>query len=115
MTSPADALGTGERVLLTSAQRTTTAVLLAEAADALPSAAVLDVGPIADPYDPAGNRAVVEANLPRLAHCYAADPERGLGVVPRAAGPAAELDAADRRFVRPSATGRRAADREPTG
>ncbi|MFG2911988.1 hypothetical protein ACGF0D_03695 [Kitasatospora sp. NPDC048298] len=115
MTSPADAPGTGERVLLTSAQRTSTTVPHAEAADALPSAAVLDVGPIADPYDPADHWAVVEANLPWLAHCYAADPERVLDVVLRAARPAAELDAADRRFVRPSATGRRAADREPAG
>ncbi|MGA5817451.1 ATP-grasp domain-containing protein [Kitasatospora sp. NPDC094028] len=73
--------------------------LLDAAGDTLPGAVALDVGPIADPYDPAEHWAVVEANLPWFAHCYAADPERVLDVVLRAAGPAAELPAADRRFV----------------
>ncbi|MFJ9455673.1 ATP-grasp domain-containing protein [Kitasatospora sp. NPDC101447] len=74
--------------------------LLAAVGDTLPGAVALDVGPIADPYDPAERWAVVEANLPWFAHCYAADPERVLDVVLRAAGPAAELAETDRRFVR---------------
>ncbi|WP_420791129.1 ATP-grasp domain-containing protein [Streptomyces sp. NRRL S-350] len=74
--------------------------LLAAVGDTLPSAVALDVGPIADPYDPAEHWAVVEANLPWFAHSYAADPDRVLDVVLRAAGPAAELAEADRRFVR---------------
>ncbi|MFD8786252.1 ATP-grasp domain-containing protein [Kitasatospora sp. NPDC059599] len=77
--------------------------LLAAVGDTLPGAVALDVGPIADPYDPAEHWAVVEANLPWFAHCYAADPERVLDVVLRAAGPAAELAEADRRFVRTAA------------
>ncbi|WP_254803281.1 ATP-grasp domain-containing protein [Kitasatospora sp. SUK 42] len=74
--------------------------LLDAVGDTLPSAVALDVGPLADPYDPAEHWAVVEANLPWFAHCYAADPERVLDVVLRAAGPVAELAEADRRFVR---------------
>ncbi|MFD0272971.1 ATP-grasp domain-containing protein [Kitasatospora sp. NPDC127111] len=66
----------------------------------LPSAVALDVGPLLDPYDPAERWAVVEANLPWFAHSYAADPARVLDVVLRAAGPAAALRVADRRFVR---------------
>ncbi|MFF0409024.1 ATP-grasp domain-containing protein [Kitasatospora sp. NPDC004745] len=77
--------------------------LLADVGETLPSGVVLDVGPIADPYDPAVHWAVVEANMPWFAHCYAADPDRVLDVVLRAAGPAAELAAADRRFVRTAA------------
>ncbi|MFG2841940.1 ATP-grasp domain-containing protein [Kitasatospora sp. NPDC048296] len=79
--------------------------LLDVVGDTLPSAVALDVGPVADPYDPAEHWAVVEANLPWFAHCYAADPERVLDVVLRAAGPAAELAEADRRFVRPPTDG----------
>ncbi|MFD9684162.1 ATP-grasp domain-containing protein [Kitasatospora sp. NPDC059088] len=67
---------------------------------ALPSAVALDVGPIADPYDPVEHWAVVEANLPWFANCYAADPDGVLDVVLRAAGPAADLAESDRRFVR---------------
>ncbi|MFD8702066.1 ATP-grasp domain-containing protein [Kitasatospora sp. NPDC059648] len=74
--------------------------LLAAVGDTLPSAVALDVGPIADPYDPVEHWAVVEANLPWFAHCYAADPDRVLDVVLRAAGPAAQLGGPDRRFVR---------------
>ncbi|MFF7991377.1 ATP-grasp domain-containing protein [Kitasatospora xanthocidica] len=76
--------------------------LLAAVGDTLPGAVALDVGPIADPYDPVEHWAVVEANLPWFAHSYTADPERVLDVVLRAAGPAAELAPADRRFVRPA-------------
>lgn len=78
--------------------------LLDAVGDTLPSAVALDVGPIADPYDPAEHWAVVEANLPWFANCYAADPDRALDVVLRAAGPAADLAESDRRFVR-AATG----------
>ncbi|MFF1905535.1 ATP-grasp domain-containing protein [Kitasatospora sp. NPDC058218] len=74
--------------------------LLTAVGDTLPSAVVLDVGPLLDPYDPGERWAVVEANLPWFAHCYAADPARALDVVLRAAGPAAALRPADRRFVR---------------
>ncbi|MER7752096.1 ATP-grasp domain-containing protein [Kitasatospora sp. NPDC097643] len=77
--------------------------LLTAVGDTLPSAVALDVGPIADPYDPAEHWAVVEANLPWFAHCYAADPDRVLDVVLGSAGPAAELATADRRFVRSTA------------
>ncbi|MFJ9771320.1 ATP-grasp domain-containing protein [Kitasatospora sp. NPDC101157] len=78
--------------------------LLDAVGDTLPSAVALDVGPIADPYDPAEHWAVVEANLPWFAHCYAADPDRVLDVVLRAAGPAAQLAGPDRRFVRTART-----------
>ncbi|WP_435796337.1 hypothetical protein [Kitasatospora aureofaciens] len=74
--------------------------LLDAVGDTLPSAVALDVGPIADPYDPAEHWAVVEANLPWFAHCYAADPDRVLDVVLRAAGPIGQLAGPDRRFVR---------------
>lgn len=77
--------------------------LLAAVGDTLPSAVALDVGPIADPYDPVEHWAVVEANLPWFAHCYAADPDRVLDVVLRAAGPVSQLARADRRFVRTAA------------
>ncbi|WP_406211322.1 ATP-grasp domain-containing protein [Kitasatospora sp. NBC_01560] len=73
--------------------------LLAAVATSLPSAVALDVGPLLDPYDPAERWAVVEANMPWFAHCYAADPARVLDVVLRAAGPVAALRPADRRFV----------------
>lgn len=79
--------------------------LLEAAGDTLPSAVALDVGPLADPYDPAEHWAVVEANLPWFANCYAADPQRVLDVVLRAAGPLAALAPADRRFVRRSDPG----------
>ncbi|MFJ2577591.1 ATP-grasp domain-containing protein [Kitasatospora aureofaciens] len=77
--------------------------LLAAAGDTLPSAVALDVGPLADPYDPAEHWAVVEANMPWFAHCYAADPDGVLDVVLRAAGPSAALTPADRRFARTAA------------
>ncbi|MGW0854388.1 ATP-grasp domain-containing protein [Streptomyces sp. NPDC002690] len=73
--------------------------LLAAQADSLPSAIVVDVGQDAD-----GDWSVIEANAAWASGCYAADPERALDVVLRAAGPAASLDAAhDQAFVRPGA------------
>ncbi|MEV6977332.1 ATP-grasp domain-containing protein [Kitasatospora sp. NPDC093806] len=74
--------------------------LLAAVGPSLPSAVALDVGTLLDPYDPAERWAVVEANLPWFAHCYAADPGRVLDVVLRAAGPVDSLRPRDRRFVR---------------
>ncbi|MGW2838471.1 ATP-grasp domain-containing protein [Streptomyces sp. NPDC001493] len=73
--------------------------LLAAASGSLPSAIVVDVGRDAD-----GGWSVVEANAAWASGCYAADPERALDVVLRAAGPVAALDAArDGAFVRPGA------------
>ncbi|MEV5161056.1 ATP-grasp domain-containing protein [Streptomyces sp. NPDC053728] len=61
----------------------------------LPSAIVVDVG-VTD----AGQWAAVEANAAWASGCYAADPERALDVVLRAAGPAAHLTERDRAYVR---------------
>ncbi len=77
--------------------------LLADVGSSLPSAVALDVGTLLDPYDPydpAERWAVVEANMPWFAHCYAAAPARVLDVVLRAAGPSDALRPPDRRFVR---------------
>ncbi|MFI5530443.1 ATP-grasp domain-containing protein [Kitasatospora sp. NPDC051853] len=62
----------------------------------LPSAAVVDVGQLAD-----GSWAVVEANPAWASGGYACDPDAVLDVVLRAAGPAESLTPADRRYVRP--------------
>lgn len=71
--------------------------VLRECADTLPSAVVVDVGLIgAEP-------AVIEANAAWASGHYAADPERVLDVVLRAAGPLAEAAERDRRFLRPPA------------
>lgn len=78
--------------------------VLSECGDTLPSAVVVDVGLIADadgPGKPAP--AVIEANAAWASGHYAADPERVLDVVLRAAGPLAEAGDRDRRFLRPSA------------
>ncbi|MCX5398955.1 ATP-grasp domain-containing protein [Streptomyces sp. NBC_00102] len=73
--------------------------LLAATADSLPSAIVVDVGQDAD-----GDWSVIEANAAWASGRYAADPERALDVVLRAAGPVAALDAArDGAFVRSGA------------
>ncbi|MFE7615522.1 ATP-grasp domain-containing protein [Streptomyces sp. NPDC057496] len=72
------------------------AELLAEAAGALPSAAVVDVGLLDD-----GRWAAVEANPAWASGGYACDPERALDVVCRAAGPARDVAPADLRFARP--------------
>lgn len=61
----------------------------------LPSAAAVDVGRL-----DGGGWAVVEANMPYFAHCYAADPAAVLEVVLRAAGPYARVQDSDHRFLR---------------
>ncbi|MGW2280197.1 ATP-grasp domain-containing protein [Streptomyces sp. NPDC001770] len=82
--------------------------LLAAASDSLPSAIVVDVGQDAD-----GGWSVIEANAAWASGCYAADPERALDTLLRAAGPAAALDVArDHAFVRPRSGGAPAPDRE---
>ncbi|GAA2654034.1 MULTISPECIES: ATP-grasp domain-containing protein [Streptomyces] len=69
--------------------------LLAAAEGSLPSAAVVDIGPLAD-----GGWAAVEANPAWSSGGYACDPERVLDVVLRAAGPRAETAPADLPFTR---------------
>jgi len=66
------------------------------AASEVPSAIVVDVGPI----DGAG-WAVVEANAAWASGHYACDADAALDVVLRAAGPASGFTPADRRFLRP--------------
>ncbi|MEV5238372.1 ATP-grasp domain-containing protein [Streptomyces cinnamoneus] len=76
--------------------------LLTEHGHTLPSAVVLDVGLMVSP--PGGGTeaawAVVEANMAWFANCYAADPDRALDVVLRAAGPRPGLTHRDRPFCR---------------
>lgn len=69
--------------------------LLAACGHGLPSAVVVDVGQV-------GGRgwAVVEANAAWASGLYAADPDRALDVVLRAAGPVAAVAGRDRPFVR---------------
>ncbi|WP_052390620.1 ATP-grasp domain-containing protein [Streptomyces sp. NRRL B-24484] len=74
--------------------------LIATAGDTLPSAVVLDVGQLLDPYLPGHRWAVVEANMAWFSHAYAADPGRVLDVVLRAAGPRERVRPADLAFVR---------------
>ncbi|POG44273.1 hypothetical protein BV881_27730 [Streptomyces sp. ZL-24] len=69
--------------------------LLAAAHRTLPSAIVVDVG-----VDDEGRWAVVEANAAWGSGYYAADPDRALDVVLRAAGPQTELSPYDRDFLR---------------
>lgn len=87
---PADARRFGER-------------LLAEAGGTLPSAVVVDVGLVGDADTAGGRWAVVEANMPWFAHSYAADPDRVLDVVLRAAGPLHRVTERDLPFLRPRA------------
>ncbi|GAA2220007.1 hypothetical protein GCM10010413_08640 [Promicromonospora sukumoe] len=68
--------------------------MLADLAATLPSAIVVDLGDIDD------GLVVVEANAAWASGTYAADPDRVLDVVLRAAGPADAVRADDRRFVR---------------
>nr|BFD94747.1 hypothetical protein KitaXyl93_61070 [Kitasatospora sp. Xyl93] len=71
-------------------------VLAASSAAApLPSAVVVDIGRTGD-----GSWAVVEANAAWASGGYAADPDAVLDVVLRSGGPAAQLPAADRPFLR---------------
>ncbi len=69
---------------------------LAACAGSLPSAVVVDVGLLDDP----AGWCVVEANAAWASGGYACDPDRVLDVVLRAAGPAAVVPEADRRFCR---------------
>ncbi|MBW8804985.1 MAG: ATP-grasp domain-containing protein [Catenulisporales bacterium] len=75
--------------------------VLQGAVDTLPSAVVVDVGLIADADGRGGTApAVIEANAAWASGHYAADPERVLDVVLRAAGPETEVGARDRTFLR---------------
>lgn len=74
--------------------------LVAVAGHTLPSAVVVDVGQLLDPYRPGHRWAVVEANMAWFSHAYAADPARVLDVVLRAAGPRERLLPGDLAFVR---------------
>ncbi|WP_063834995.1 ATP-grasp domain-containing protein [Streptomyces sp. NRRL F-4474] len=60
----------------------------------LPSAVCLDIGRLAG-----GDWAVVEANMAWFAHCYAAEPDRVLDTVLRAAGPIAAVADRDRPYL----------------
>lgn len=72
--------------------------VLAATAGGLPSAVCVDVGRLVG-----GGWAVVEANMPWFAHCYAAEPDRVLDVVMRAAGPLARVGERDLPFLRATA------------
>ncbi|HEU5425775.1 MAG TPA: ATP-grasp domain-containing protein [Actinocrinis sp.] len=74
--------------------------VLADCVETLPSAVTVDVGLIQDPDTGRETWAVVEANMPWFAHCYAADPDRVLDVVLRSAGPRALVAQRDVGFVR---------------
>lgn len=74
------------------------ALLSADSAT-LPSAVVVDVGLISDPDRGIERWAVVEANMAWFSNSYAADPDRVLDVVLRAAGPHIDLMPADLRFA----------------
>jgi hypothetical protein len=76
--------------------------LLSVCADSLPSAVVVDVGLTSDPDRGDEHWAVVEANMAWFSTCYAADPDRVLDVVLRAAGPRHRVAARDRAFIRPA-------------
>ncbi|WP_327130644.1 ATP-grasp domain-containing protein [Streptomyces sp. NBC_01343] len=69
--------------------------VLEATADGLPSAVCVDVGRLTD-----GGWAIVEANMPWFAHCYAAEPDAVLDVVLRAAGPRTRLADRDLPFLR---------------
>jgi len=74
--------------------------LLTDLGDTLPSAVVIDAGPVGPGDDPRRDVAVVEANMAWFAQPYWSEPDRVLDVVMRAAGPGHEVSARDRRFVR---------------
>lgn len=94
-------LGTERADRAVTAQITEFADRLAAAAgDTLPSAVVVDVGQLLDPYRPGHRWAVVEANMAWFSHAYAADPARVLDVVLRAAGPRERVRPRDLAFVR---------------
>ncbi|MFG2342059.1 ATP-grasp domain-containing protein [Streptomyces yangpuensis] len=74
--------------------------LVAGSGAALPSAVVVDVGQLLDPYRPGHQWAVVEPNMAWFSNAYAADPARVLDVVLRAAGPRDRVRPQDQPFVR---------------
>ncbi|GAA2749873.1 ATP-grasp domain-containing protein [Kitasatospora cinereorecta] len=74
--------------------------LVAAAGHTLPSAVVVDVGQLLDPYRPGHRWAVVEANMAWFSHAYTADPARVLDVVLRAAGPRERVRPGDLPYVR---------------
>ncbi|MFG2882483.1 ATP-grasp domain-containing protein [Streptomyces sp. NPDC048297] len=74
--------------------------LVTAAGHTLPSAVVVDVGQLLDPYRTDHRWAVVEANMAWFSHAYAADPARVLDVVLRAAGPRAHMRPRDVAFER---------------
>ncbi|MFF5225574.1 ATP-grasp domain-containing protein [Dactylosporangium sp. NPDC000521] len=77
-----------------------TGALLDACADGLPSAVVVDVGLASDADRGEEQWAVVEANMGWFSACYAADPDRVLDVVLRAAGPRDRLLPRDEPFDR---------------
>ncbi|MBC2879237.1 MULTISPECIES: ATP-grasp domain-containing protein [Streptomyces] len=79
--------------------------LLDACGDTLPSAVVVDVGLLRTERAPDAEWAVVEANMAWFSNCYAADPDRALDVVLRAAGPRERLSGRDRRFCRDDGRG----------
>ncbi|UWZ59813.1 ATP-grasp domain-containing protein [Dactylosporangium aurantiacum] len=74
--------------------------LLDACADSLPSGVVVDVGLASDPDTGDEHWAVIEANMAWFSTCYAADPDRALDVVLRAAGPRHRTAARDHAFIR---------------
>lgn len=74
--------------------------LLGACAGTLPTAVVVDVGLAGDPDRGEEHWAVVEANMAWFSTAYAADPDRVLDVVCRAAGPRRRLRPHDRAFTR---------------
>ncbi|MEU9706478.1 ATP-grasp domain-containing protein [Streptomyces sp. NPDC047981] len=94
-------LGTDREDRATATQITEfTDRLLAAAGHTLPSAVVVDVGQLLDPYRPGHRWAVVEANMAWFSHAYAADPARVLDVILRAAGPREHVRPRDMAFER---------------
>ncbi|GAA3207168.1 ATP-grasp domain-containing protein [Dactylosporangium siamense] len=79
--------------------------LLDDCAGSLPSAVVVDVGLASDADRGDEHWAVVEANMAWFSTSYAADPDRVLDVVLRAAGPRHRLAPHDLAYIR--STGRR--------
>ncbi|MFB7057568.1 ATP-grasp domain-containing protein [Streptomyces vinaceus] len=74
--------------------------VLKATAEGLPNAVCVDIGRLGD-----GGWAVVEANMAWFAHCYAAEPDRVLDVVLRAAGPLHRVADRDRPFRRAAVSG----------
>ncbi|MFJ6568458.1 ATP-grasp domain-containing protein [Streptomyces sp. NPDC091292] len=77
--------------------------LLADQGATLPGAVVVDIGLLSTPDHGTGdNWAVVEANMAWFSTCYAAEPDRALDAVLRAAGPREDVPDRDLPFVSPS-------------